>query len=64
MCRLFPSIPIFEGLFLIKKCKKKCMCGGGWNCILTCEEYVYYCGGGDEGLGARGSCKTYYFNVN
>ena len=43
MCSLFPCIPIFRGAFLIKKCKKMCLCGGVKNRIVTCEKCMFWC---------------------
>ena len=49
MCRLFPCIPIFRGFFLIKKCKKMCMCVGVKNRTVTYDLTV---------IGLPGSSKT------
>ena len=35
MCRLFPCIPIFRSVFLLKSVKKMCMCVGVKNRIIT-----------------------------
>ena len=48
MCRLLPCIPIFRGAFLVKKCKKVCMCVGVKNCIVTCEQFIFWCEKGYE----------------
>ena len=43
MCRLYPCIPIFRGVFLIKKCKKVFMCVGVKNHIVTCKKCMFWC---------------------
>ena len=43
MCRFFPCIPICRGSFLIKKCKKMCMCVVVKNHIVICEKCMSWC---------------------
>ena len=42
MCRLFPCIPIFRGVFLLKSVKK-CVCVGVKNHIVTCRKCMFWC---------------------
>ena len=58
MCRLFPCIPIFKGLFLIKNRKIMCIYDYVKNRIVTCENL---CFGGKKGykrISVPGSCKA------
>ena len=41
MCRLFPCIPIFNGVFLLKSVKSVCICDYDKNRIVTCEKCVF-----------------------
>ena len=43
MCKLFPSIPIFRGVFLMKKLLKMCICDYVKNHIGTCEKCIFWC---------------------
>ena len=62
MCRLFPYIPIFKGVFLVKSVKKMCMCAGVKNHIVTCEKCMFWCEKGYKWILAPGSPKTTYSN--
>ena len=59
---LFPCIPIFRGFFLIKKCKKKCVCVLVIKVILLLVKNLFFvlkkC---MSELRVLGSCKTHYF---
>ena len=50
MCRLFPGIPIFRGVFFIKSARRECMYGWVKNCIVTCKKKVFF----DVKKGLRG----------
>ena len=63
MCRLFPCIPIFSGVFLIKKCKKMCMCVDVKNHIVTCENLYFGEKKGYKLILKLGSPKTYCYHV-
>ena len=41
MCKLFPCIPVFKGLFSIKSVKKMYLCDSIKNRIVTCEKCIY-----------------------
>ena len=45
MCRLFPCMSIFRGVFLLKSVKKKkkkmCICDYVKNRIVTCEKCMF-----------------------
>ena len=59
---LFPCIPIFRGLFLIKKCKKNCVCVLVIKVTLLLVKNLFFVvKKGMSELRVLGSCKTHYF---
>ena len=64
MYGLFPCIPVFRGVFLIKKCKKKCLYVLRVKITLTLVKSV--CFGvkkGYEQIIVLGRCKTHYSDI-
>ena len=41
MCRLFPCIPIFWGVFFIKSAKRMCTCDYVKNRFVTCKKCIF-----------------------
>ena len=59
---LFPCIPIFRGFFLIKKCKKKCVCVLVIKVTLLLVKNLFFVvKKGMSELRVLGSCKAHYF---
>ena len=59
MYRLFPFIPIFRGVFLLKSAKKMRIYDYVKNCIGTFKNLFFDVKKGYKQVIAPGSCKTY-----